>query len=54
MNAAATAVSGTDIDLALTPGAGGVRKWINTKGVEAKLTKALKRCGLLTAEIEAA
>lgn len=28
MNAAATAVSGKDIDLALSPGAGGARKWI--------------------------
>jgi hypothetical protein len=52
MYAAAQALSGSKFDLPLKPAAGGVRKWIESPGAQAKLWKQLHQAGLLTTEIK--
>jgi hypothetical protein len=49
--AAGNALKGTKYDLALKPGMGGVKKWINTRGKKALLTAATRASGLTPAEI---
>jgi len=52
--AAGQALSGTEFDLPLEPGSGGVREWIKSPGTEAKMWKQLTEAGFLRSEITAA
>jgi hypothetical protein len=49
--AAGNALKGTRYDLALKPGMGGVKKWINKRGKKALLTAAMQASGFTPAEI---
>lgn len=51
--AAGQALSGSEFDLPLKPAAGGVREWIESPGMEAKILKAMREAGFLNAEFKA-
>ncbi len=50
--AAGNTLKGTKYDIALKPGLGGVKKWINTRGKKALLTAAMQASGFTSAEIK--
>lgn len=49
--AAGQALSGTEFDLPLEPGSGGMREWIESPGMEAKIWKQMHAAGFLNNEI---
>jgi hypothetical protein len=49
--AAGQALSGTELDLPLEPASGGMREWIESPGMEAKIWKQMHAGGFLTNEI---
>ena len=48
--AAGKAISGSAFDVSLSAGAGGMRAWIESPGMEAKILKAMREAGFSTAE----
>ncbi len=53
MYAAGQALSGSEFDLSLEPASGGVREWIESPGMEAKIWKQMHSAGFLNDEIKA-
>ena len=49
--AAGKAISGSAFDVPLSTGAGGLRRWIESPGMEAKVVEAMRQSGFLTDEI---